>query len=183
MRNPEKTKASFSRIRNRRAMDETAPLHYWFAMGKRGFTLIELIIVVGLIGVLITIAIPTYNDFVLKAKQANAKSDVRTLESAISAYMVEQNKLPLMLTDIGKAADIKDPWKQSYQYFNIEKGTGSAGPQYQDYAGNNLNDDFDLYSLGADHLTAHYIDTVKNNSSDDIVRATSGSNVVLGSDY
>jgi general secretion pathway protein G len=188
MRTQEKANASFRKSRIFRAMAMTAPNQRGAVLDNRGFTLVELIIVMAIIGILATMAVPAYHDLSLKAKNASAKADIRTLDQAINAYFIDQNKNPGQLSDIGTQANIKDPWNRSYMYFNIGTGTGSdVGPQYTDYTAHTLNDDYDLYSQGPDGSTAHSIpaqaDPAVSASRDDIVRAGSGSTVEFASEF
>ena len=58
----------------------------------KGFTLIELMIVVAIIGVLAAIAIPQYNNFRLKAKTAEAKSNLGAIRLGEEAYFTEKEE-------------------------------------------------------------------------------------------
>ncbi len=76
--------------------------------GARGFTLIELMITVMIIGILSAIAIPQYQQYVTKARRAEAKSGLARVQSALERYFTVNNKyvtdpLTLLLQPCGAA--------------------------------------------------------------------------------
>jgi general secretion pathway protein G len=74
---------------------------------EQGFTLIELMIVMVIIGLLAAIAVPMYVQSVRHAREAVLKEDLRTLRSAIDSYTVDKQKAPQSLDDLVQSGYIK----------------------------------------------------------------------------
>jgi len=67
---------------------------------ERGFTLVELMVVVAVIGVLATIAIPLYANMQARGRVAKAQADSRTLASAVSVYGAHMGRIPSTLAQL-----------------------------------------------------------------------------------
>ncbi len=61
---------------------------------KKGFTLIELLIVVAIIGILAAIAVPNFLNAQIRAKVSRAVSDMKTLETALEMYAIDEGEHP-----------------------------------------------------------------------------------------
>jgi len=77
------------------------------AGGERGFTLMELMIVMAIIGILSAIAAPIFNRMVIKAREATLKEDLHTMRQAIDSYTVDKEKAPQSLDDLVQAGYLK----------------------------------------------------------------------------
>jgi general secretion pathway protein G len=67
---------------------------------KKGFTLVEVIIVVTLIGILVAIIVPVYRNSVIRAREAVLKENLFQIRDAISKYYYDKQKYPTSLEDL-----------------------------------------------------------------------------------
>lgn len=65
---------------------------------KKGFTLVELLVVVTIIGILMAIALVNYRIFLQKGEDAQRKADLRFLQSALEQYNADQHYYPYSIT-------------------------------------------------------------------------------------
>ena len=76
-------------------------------LGESGFTLIELMIVMAIIAILATIAIPIYVRTLQRAKEATLREDLHTMRTAIDSFTVDKEKAPDSLDDLVQAGYLK----------------------------------------------------------------------------
>jgi len=74
---------------------------------QRGFTLIELMIVMSILLILITIAIPIYNQSILRARESVLRQDLFTMRQVIDQYTLDKQKAPQSLEDLVSAGYLK----------------------------------------------------------------------------
>jgi general secretion pathway protein G len=146
-----------------------------------GFSLLELMIVVVVVGLLATLAVPAYNGFIDKARIKSAIGDIGSLHIKLEEFRIKNNdQLPANLNELNIDVPL-DPWGEPYEYLNIQAAGPGAGGLRKDGQLNPLNTDYDLYSLGADGSSSGPLSA--RASRDDIVRANNGAFIGLGEDY
>ena len=121
----------------------------------KGFSLIELMVVIVIIGLLVSIIAPRFMDAPGKAKQVKAKATIESLESALKLYKLDNGAYPT--TEQGLAALVQQPantgagWKKGGY---LEKGQVPKDPWKNEfiYLSPGLHSDFDLITYGQDGI-------------------------------
>ena len=75
--------------------------------GQRGFTLIELMVVISIIVILMSVAIPRYQASILRARETVLRDDLYTLRSVIDQYTLDKQKAPQSLQDLVESGYLK----------------------------------------------------------------------------
>jgi len=160
--------------------------------GRAGFTVVELMIAIALIGVLAGLSLTNYLRYVEKARVARAVSEIVAISRVIDGLTANDDVgMPDSLSDVDIDTP-NDPWGSPYQYLRIEgmgytsvpeelppvaapkEGTG-GGPKpkpRQDKFLKPINSDYDLYSMGPDGESMHNLSAKV--SRDDVIRSLDG---------
>ena len=95
----------------------------------RGFTLLEIMVVIAIIGMLATAVSVGVMSYMKKAKVKTCKIQLNTLAQAINQYYLDENDYPSSLDDLTKGKDalvkekqLKDPWGQDFVYNSSGSG-------------------------------------------------------------
>jgi len=76
--------------------------------GRRGFTLLELMIVITIIGILVGIAIPMYQSIILRSKETVLRANLHALRESIDQYTADKKKAPQSLGDLVDAGYFRE---------------------------------------------------------------------------
>ncbi|MHB1016234.1 MAG: prepilin-type N-terminal cleavage/methylation domain-containing protein [Desulfurivibrionaceae bacterium] len=149
-----------------------------FIVYNKGFTLVELLIVIAIIATLAGIATPLFSEYIDRVKIDRAKVEIRMISQEISIFYNENNRYPVNLAELG-LGPLRDPWGNPYQFLPV--AGAKKGKLRKDYSMVPVNQDYDLYSMGKDGKSQPPFTAAA--SRDDIVRANDGSYIGLVSQY
>jgi len=145
---------------------------------QRGFTLIETMMMVAVLGVLVGIAMPLYQAYRDRVRSRMAAQEVSAMAGVIQRFELDRRVLPASLDQVGLGGKL-DPWGRPYVYYNVD-ANGRGGAR-KDRRLNPLNTDFDLYSMGPDGKTKPQV--TQKDSLDDLIRASNGRFVGIAADF
>lgn len=148
----------------------------------RGWTLIELLLVLGIVGILSSLSIIKIQDMIEHARVAKAIGDIEAIQVELIGFYAGDDSLPSSLAGIDRDSYL-DPWGNPYMYFKYppaNRGGNVAGARMDRFL-HPLNSDFDLYSMGKDGQSQTPI--TARASQDDIIRANDGGFIGLAAQF
>jgi general secretion pathway protein G len=100
---------------------------------ERGFTLVELMIVISIIAILLAIAVPRYSQSVVRARESVLKQDLFSLRSSIDQYTLDKEKAPQSLDELVSSGYLrvipKDPITNAPDWVPVEDDTLMSADQ------------------------------------------------------
>jgi general secretion pathway protein G len=118
---------------------------------RRGFTFVELMVVISIIVILITISIPIYNNVIRRANESVLKNNLFTMRTVIDNYTGDKGKAPASLQDLVTAGYLRE-----VPYDPMTRSTQTWKPIMEDSA-NSVNQEepgiFDVKS-GSDKVSS-----------------------------
>lgn len=136
-----------------------------------GFSLVELLIIIAILGTLASIAVAIYRSALDESRRTRTIGDIKTIEADLILHYTQTRTFPESLAEVGHGQR-RDPWGTPYQYLSFATAKGK-GQMRKDRFLVPINSDFDLYSMGPDKKSQPPL-TAKA-SRDDIIRANDGS--------
>ncbi len=89
----------------------------WKARRDRGFTMLELVIVMTIMSILLTVSIPIYRNLLVRARETVLRENLFKMRDAINRYTYDKNRAPQTLSDLERAKYLReiplDPITQS----------------------------------------------------------------------
>jgi general secretion pathway protein G len=146
-----------------------------------GFTLLELLMALAIVGLLTAVAVPSYRKVALRQQIATATVELSEIAHAIQRYRTTRFTVPQSLDELEAIPRI-DPWGYSYRFLNFSAPIpGINGMIRKDHNLHPLNTEFDLYSIGPDGRSVSPLTAAP--SRDDVIWARDGGFVGVARDY
>jgi general secretion pathway protein G len=101
-----------------------------FLKSRRGFTFVELMVVITIIVILVTMAIPIYNNTIRRSKESVLKNNLFTLRTVIDNYTYDKQKAPQSLQDLVSEGYLReipmDPMTGSNNWRTVMEPAGQS---------------------------------------------------------
>lgn len=112
-------------VGNTKNKKENSMKHTLYKKVKRGFTLIEMLIVVGIIGILVALAVPALSTAMSDARQAKVNAYISQINTALNRYVIDQE----VKNQKNEITNLETSWSSIQKYLVIN---GKTNPSYDE---------------------------------------------------
>lgn len=112
---------------------------------QQGFTLIELMIVVAIIGILAAVAIPAYQDYTIRARVTEGIGFAAAAKTSVAEYYISQGEMPVDATEAGFTTDVSTEIVQGLSYTRNSTNEGEIEVSFNALGGDTTAGDGLLY--------------------------------------
>ena len=133
-------------------------------MRQKGFATLEVILMVVVIGILASIAVPRFSEVSAKANTAKIQADLSTIDTAIAVYQLEKGKDPdniAALVTEGYLQDTPKPPK-GYAYINGTKSTDEFSADNYEFVVKNSSQNIEAHAELGGNKASDFILTKSN---------------------
>jgi general secretion pathway protein G len=116
---------------------------------RKGFTLVELLLVLTILGILAAIVVPKFTGRTEQARETAARTQISTFSTALESYEVDTGSYPQSLEDLVQQPRDAQGWKGPYLQGDIPLDPWQH-PYIYVCPGKHMTSGFDLYSIGFD---------------------------------
>ncbi len=119
------------------------------ASGHGGFTLIEMLLVLVILGTLAAIVAPKFAGRSEQARVTAAQTQISNFETALDAFEVDNGYYPKVLTELVQQSNEAKNWRGPYLKHGVPNDPW-GNPYVYEYPGSNNENGYDISSLGPD---------------------------------
>lgn len=149
---------------------------------KKGFSLVELMVVVAIIGILAVIGIPQYQKFMAKARQAEAKTNLNAIFQAEASFFTEYNGYSTNLAAIGADAS-GSGLRYNAGFDNTTNSGGCANPVANSPNGTTANNDMWLIPNPPGSPATYFWATIADLGANTVCNSVAGAQVFTAASW